>query len=143
MKARIRLVIAALCVVFFSGAMRAGAQETPVLVPLVKGHVQSPAGLPLADAEVTVNGMRTILRTDAKGSFSIANVPQGSLTVSVRRIGYLPAVAEFEIPVENDSLIVTLVPMRSDLDTIKVLAEMNVIAGIVVDEHFKPVPGAT
>jgi hypothetical protein len=33
--------------------------------------------------------------------------------------------------------------MRSDLDTIKVLAEMNVIAGLVVDEHFKPVPGAT
>jgi hypothetical protein len=133
-------VIATLLV---AGAARVGAQESPVLVPLVKGHVQSPAGIPLADAEVTVNGMRNVLHTDAKGGFSIANVPQGALTVSVRRIGYLPAVSEFEIPVENDSLIVTLVPMRSDLDTIRVLAEMNVIAGIVVDERFKPVPGAT
>ena len=141
MKAMIRLAVAVLCAAF---ATRAGAQETPAIVPLVKGHVQSPAGIPLPNAEVKVEGMAGSIRTDAKGSFSLANVPKGALMVSVRRIGYLPAVAEFEIPIEaGDSLMVTLVPMRSDLDTIKVLAEMNVIAGIVVDEHFKPVPGAT
>lgn len=140
MKAMFRLLVATLCI---AAAKRAGAQETTVIVPVVKGYVQSPGGVPLPGAEVTVNGMRNVLHTDAKGGFSIANVPQGALTVSVRRIGYLPAVSEFDIPVENDSLIVTLVPMRADLDTIKVLAEMNVIAGIVVDEHLKPVPGAT
>src|SRR5258708_32827087 len=109
MKALIRFVIAGLCA---AGATEAGAQVIPVTVPVVKGHVQSPGGIPLPDAEIKVEGMKSGVRSDANGAFTLANVPQGSLTISVRRIGYLPAVTEFEIPVENDSLIVTLVPMR-------------------------------
>src|SRR5665213_4037876 len=125
------------------GFTQARTQVISVIVPVVKGHVQSPGGIPLANAEITADGIKGTIRTDALGGFSLSNVTQGALTLTVRRIGYLPAVQEFEIPVQNDSLIVTLVPMRAALDTIKVLAEMNVIAGIVVDEYFKPVPGAT
>src|SRR5579864_7785445 len=102
MKAMVRLVIATLCAAALTPLR---AQQTTVIVPVVKGYVQSPGGIPLPDAEVTVNGMRTILHTNAQGAFTIANVPQGALTVSVRRIGYLPAVTEFDIPVENDSLL--------------------------------------
>ena len=141
MKAIIRMAIATVCVAV---ATVAGAQQTAAIIPLVTGRVQSPAGIPLANAEVKAEGIKNPVRTDARGEFFFPNVPSGPLTLSVRRIGFLPAVAEFDITSQtSDSLFVTLVPMRADLDTIKVLAEMHVLAGLVVDERFKPIPGAT
>jgi hypothetical protein len=140
MKAMIRLAIATL---FVAAASRAGAQQPTAVIPPLRGHVQSPEGRPLADAEVRVEGVKGSARSDALGLFSLPNVPKGIQTISIRRIGYLPAVAVVEISPGNDSLIVTLVPMHTVLDTVKVVAEMNVLAGIVVDEHNRPISGAS
>jgi hypothetical protein len=75
--------------------------------------------------------------------FFVSNVPKGIQTVSVRRIGYLPGVVAVSVPQTSDSLTITLVPMHPELATVKVIAQMNVLAGIVVDEREKPIPGAS
>ena len=134
------LCLAALCV---AAASRAGAQQPAIAIPPLRGHVQSPEGRPLADAEVKVEGVKGSARSDVQGLFSLPNVPKGMQTISVRRIGYLPAIAIIDVLPANDSLIVILVPMHTVLDTVKVVAEMNVLAGIVVDENNHPIPGAS
>lgn len=136
----IRRVIAVLCV---AAGSRGQAQQPAVQHPPLRGQVQSPAGLPLPDAEVTVDGIKGSARSDAQGMFSIPNVSKGIRTIGVRRIGYLPAVATVAMPQGNDTLFVTLVPAHAELDTVRVTAELNVLAGIVVDERNRPIAGAS
>lgn len=131
-------VVAVLAVV----ASSAAAQQPVPEAPAISGHVLSEGGRPLTDAEVHVDGVRMGVRTGADGAFRVSHVPKGLLTISVRMIGYLPAVATVLVPQPNDSLTVTLLPMHPELATVKVVAQMNVLAGIVVDEQEKPIPGA-
>jgi hypothetical protein len=105
--------------------------------------VQSPAGLPLPEAEVTVEGVNGSVRSDARGMFSVPNVSRGIRTIGVRLIGYLPAVATVGMPQGSDTLFVTLVPAHAELDTVRVRAQLNVLAGIVVDERHQPIAGAS
>jgi hypothetical protein len=135
-----RRVIAVLCVAV---GTRGEAQQTVVEHPPLRGQVQSPAGLPLADAEVTVDGIRGSVRSDGQGMFSVPNVSKGIRTVGVRRIGFMPAVATVAFPQGKDTLFVTLVPAHAELDTVRVRAQLNVLAGIVVDERNRPIAGAS
>jgi hypothetical protein len=105
--------------------------------------VQTIDGTPIAEAEVKVADVRSASgRSDARGAFSIANVAKGIHALSVRRLGYLPATAIVELPQKNDSLTIVLVPTRAELDTVTVSARINVLAGVVVDERDRPIPGA-
>ena len=140
MSGMIRRAIAVLCV---AAGSRGQAQQPAVGHPPLRGQVQSPAGLPLPDAEVTVDGIKGSARSDAQGMFSVPNVSKGIRTIGVRRIGYLPAVATVTVPQGNDTLFVTLVPTHTELDTVKVIAALNVLAGIVVDERNRPIAGAS
>ena len=132
----------AIAVLLVASGSRGEAQQPAVLHPL-RGQVQSPAGLPLPDATVTVDGVKGSVRSDAQGMFSFRNVSKGIRTIGVRRIGFLPAVATVTVPQGNDTLFVTLVPTHTDLDTVKVKAQLNVLAGIVVDERNHPIAGAS
>ncbi len=140
MQTLIRVTVAVACAVVTSVA---GAQQPVPVVPPLSGKVVSVDGLPVAEAEVTAEGVRESVRTDAQGLFSIAKVSKGIHTLNIRRLGYLPAVVSVVVPVAVDSLTVTLVPSRHELDTVKVSARVNVLAGIVVDEHNKPLAGAS
>jgi hypothetical protein len=134
-----RLAIAVLWV----AASRAAAQQPAVVLPVLTGHVRSVDGNPIAEAEVTVTDLRAAAtRSDTRGAFSIPNVPKGIHTISVRRLGYLPTTATVEVPQKNDSLTIVLVPTRAELDTVHVAARVNVLAGVVVDEHDRPIAGA-
>lgn len=122
-------------------ALNAGAQQ-PAAPPPLRGHVRSSDGQPLAGAEVNVDEARSSIRTDAKGDFLIANLPKGIHSINVRLIGYLPAAVEIVTKQVNDSVTLTLVKSRQELDTVKVRARINVLAGIVVDGLDRPIPGA-
>jgi len=124
-------------------ASLAGAQQPANATPPLRGHVRSAGGQPLPDAEVNVDGARSSVHTDAQGGFSVPNLSKGIHTISVRRIGYLPAAVEIETPQANDALTLTLVPSRQELDTVKVRARINVLGGIVVDARNRPLAGAT
>ena len=126
-----------------SVASRAEAQQPAIVLPPLIGHVQAIDGTPIAEAEVKVVDVRSGAgRSDTRGAFSIANVPKGIHTLSVRRLGYLPATATVELPQKNDSLTIVLVPTRAELDTVTVNARINVLAGVVVDERDRPIAGA-
>lgn len=135
----LRSAIAIICV--FS-ALSAGAQQPADQPQPLRGHVRSEVGQPLAGAEVNVDDARISTRTDATGAFTVANLPKGIHSIRVRLIGYLPAALEFVTRGLNDTVALTLVKSRQELDTVKVRARINVLAGIVVDAHERPIPGA-
>ena len=133
----------AIAVLWVAAGSRGQAQQVVAQHPSLRGQVQSPAGLPLPDAEVTVDGVKGSVRSDAQGIFLVPNVSKGIQTIRVRRIGYLPAVESATVPQGSDTLFVTLVPMHTELDTVRVRRTLNVLAGIVVDEHNRPIAGAS
>lgn len=135
----LRFAVGALCVMC---SFRAGAQLPAVTPQPLVGHVRSTDGQPLAGAEVNVDDARTSIRTDARGVFTVENLPKGIHSLRVRLIGYLPAALEFVTRQLNDTLSLTLVKSRQELDTVKVRARINVLAGIVVDGLNRPIPGA-
>jgi hypothetical protein len=110
--------------------------------PNVIGHVVSPAGVPLADVEVRVEGGTLAARTDGTGAFALVNAPTGYQNLGFRRIGYLPATISLKVPDISGTVKVMMVPIPPTLDPVQVTARMNVIAGIVLDPHNRPVPGA-
>ena len=140
MKTMIRVTIAVLWVVSVSTG---DAQQPAPAIPPIRGQVRSVDGVPIADAEVTADGARESVRSDSRGLFLIHNLSKGTHTLSVRRLGYLPAVATFNVPQRGDSLAVVMVPSRTQLDTVKVTARASVLAGVVVDERNRPLPGAS
>jgi hypothetical protein len=123
-------------------ALNAGAQQPAEPPQPLRGHVRSADGLPLAGASVNVDDARSSVQTNAAGNFTVENLPKGIHSVRVKRIGYLPAAIEIVTRGVNDSLTLTLVPSRQELDTVKVQARSNVLAGIVVDGLDRPIPGA-
>lgn len=60
----------------------------------IAGTVTDADGQPLVNAEVTVIGTRLGALTDASGSFSLANVPEGAQQLRVSHVGYRADVSE-------------------------------------------------
>ncbi|MES2178943.1 MAG: carboxypeptidase regulatory-like domain-containing protein [Gemmatimonadota bacterium] len=54
-------------------------------------RADSSATRPVADAEVTLTDIGKTVTTDAKGAYRMIGIPPGEHTLSVRRIGYMPA----------------------------------------------------
>ena len=121
----------------------ARAQQPAAQNPPLWGEVRSPEGVPLSDAEVKIDGIKGSVRSNAAGIFSVPDVTKGIRTVGVRHIGFLPAVASVAVPQRSDTLIITLVPAHAELDTVRVRAQLNILAGIVVDERNRPIAGAS
>jgi len=110
--------------------------------PNVRGQVTTPAGAPLADVEVRLEGSRAAVRTDLAGTFDLIRAPAGYQNLEFRRIGYLPTTISVKVPEVSGAVRVMMVPLPPALDTVRVTARMNVIAGIVLDPHNRPVQGA-
>jgi hypothetical protein len=108
----------------------------------IRGTVTAIGGMPIADAEVSVQGLSRPIgtRSGADGRFVIRGIDKGRQTLAVRRIGYLPSVVTVKVP--NDTVEISLVKSTPMLDTMKVTANVNVLAGMVIDEHNEPVPDA-
>jgi TonB-linked SusC/RagA family outer membrane protein len=57
----------------------------------VRGSVRGADGLPIAGAQVHLEGQRRGIATNADGRYVIANVPPGTYTVGVEMIGFAPS----------------------------------------------------
>lgn len=86
----------------------AGAQGAPaptdtlvradsiLLIPgnaAITGKVVDGAGKGIEGAEVRIDGIAMLSRTDADGAFLLALPPQPSMTLQIRRVGYQPVTA--------------------------------------------------
>lgn len=103
----------------FSGLARA----LPAQLPMV-GRVTTEAGAPIAGAEVRLEARRARYRTDSAGYFRIPDVGDGLVSFGVRRLGFQP-VAELLRVRAGDTLDVILEPLGPDLDTVRVVAELD------------------
>jgi hypothetical protein len=116
----------------------AGAQDSLNL----RGKVQSVAGTPIEGVEVRIEGSTKVTRSDTRGNFAFVNAPKGPQTLLFRLLGYLPAKSPVRVPTTEPVEVAMLATPRN-LDTVKVIASLNVLAGVVVDPKDRPIPGAT
>jgi hypothetical protein len=61
------------------------------------GVIRGPAGQTLPSAEVRVLGTTAVVRSDASGRYSLGDLPAGTQVLAVRRVGYSPTEAAFEL----------------------------------------------
>ena len=116
----------------------AGAQDTLNL----RGKVTSVAGTPIEGVEVRIEGTNFVTRSNQGGSFAFLKAPKGPQLLLFRLLGYLPAKSEVRVPTA-DPVEVVMLPTPRSLDTVRVVASLNVLAGVVVDHKDKPIAGAT
>lgn len=79
---------------------------------------------PLADAQVGVTGTSLVTLTDASGRFRVVNVPVGTRSLRVVRIGYAPALANDLLvnPGRPTQAAIALEPAPSTLSNVRVVA---------------------
>lgn len=84
-----------------AAAVLGTALATPALAQTtgtIRGRiVESGSQRPLAEAQIGVAGTQLGAATGANGEFTLAGVPVGARTVTVRRIGYLPTSRAVEV----------------------------------------------
>lgn len=87
----------------------------------VTGVVRDSTGAGIAGAEVTVSGTNLRAHTAAEGDFRLTNVPVGSITLAVRRLGYAPAAINVLLSSAETSVVSVLVtPLAQALATVVV-----------------------
>lgn len=91
--ARLFAVALALC----ATATIAHAQQAQM--GRIKGVVRDSAGARIVGAEVRVGGSSLATVTDENGAFAFLEVPVGTVTLHVRRLGFAPA--SFDVPVHT------------------------------------------
>ena len=97
--------------------------ETSPAPGTLVGTVTDSLGTPISDAQVSLDGDSTSVRTDAAGKFRLTSVQPGTQTIEVRRVGLEPARRVIDI-VPGASTTLTLALVRSRLlDPILVTAE--------------------
>ncbi len=124
------------------GFAAASAQQAPA-GPNLRGKVSSVVGNPIEGVEVRIDGSSLVARTDRTGWFTFVSAPKGPQLLLFRLLGYFPAKAEARVPTDKDTTFVQMVPTPRSLDTVKVLATVHILAGVVVDHKNRPIPGAT
>ena len=109
-----------------SRAMAAAADTTPLTgTAAVMGVVRGVGGLPLGDAQVRVLGARGTAVSDARGRFSLGDLPSGTQVLEVRRIGYL--LAQQSVELRGGRSVAQDVQLRRivTLDSVRVLAQRS------------------
>jgi hypothetical protein len=108
----------------------AGAPDTAPPPPLtgtasVAGVVRGVGGLPVGEAQVRVLGARGSVVSDARGRFSLGDLPSGTQVLEVRRIGYL--LAQQPVELRGGRGVVQDVQLRRivTLDSVRVLAQRS------------------
>jgi hypothetical protein len=91
----------------------------------VAGVVRGVGGLPVGEAQVRVLGARGTTVSDARGRFSLGDLPSGTQVLEVRRIGYL--LAQQPVELRGGRTVAQDVPLRRivTLDSIRVLAQRS------------------
>jgi hypothetical protein len=112
-----------------SGSLAAQAQAPAAsLMPpaTLVGSVRDSAGHPLGNAEIWLRGSDLYTHTNDAGGFRLPAVPEGDFKVSVRRLGYAPALVDIKLRSgQIDSLVLELTPSAASLPGVLVTDEAD------------------
>jgi hypothetical protein len=91
----------------------------------VAGVVRGVGGLPVGEAQVRVLGASGTAVSDARGRFSLGDLPSGTQVLEVRRIGYL--LAQQPVELRGGRSVIQDVQLRRivTLDSVRVLAQRS------------------
>jgi TonB family protein len=97
-----------------------GAQD-PTPRGTLSGVVRDSSGGGIASAEVIIAGTGLRAYTNGQGEFRLTNVPAGPVTVGVRRLGFVPALASIVV-VANEPAVMSVIvaPLAQSLATVVV-----------------------
>lgn len=111
---------------------------------ILAGTVKDEAGRAIAEAIITVEGTARQVRSDTTGRFLIERVPVGLREVSIRRLGYRPVRAQFDIRADSAMVLsATLVAEATQIAGVRVEEQLlNQLGGVVLDERLEPLMGA-
>lgn len=111
----------------------------------IGGIVRDPTGVPVVGAVVTVEGSARQSRSNEEGRFAMTRVPVGIQEISIRRIGYRPTRAQIPVGADSATMVsVTLIAEPQRLAGVAIEEQLlNQLGGVVVDDGFRPVAGAT
>jgi hypothetical protein len=106
------------------------ASDTSATAPLtgtasVAGVIRGVGGLPVGEAQVRVLGARGTAVSDARGRFSLGDLPSGTQVLEVRRIGYLLAQQQVELRGGRNVLQDVQLRRIVTLDSVRVLAQRS------------------
>ena len=135
------IAIAACALLCVSSPMYAQARR--VLSGVVRDSVTSE---PLSGALVDVRSaaFHAAVRSNQRGEFRIPEVPGGDYKVIVRRLGYAELLRDLVTMDHDTSVVFAMTAGRRELDTVRVVARVNGIRGVVGTAHaLTPIAGAT
>jgi hypothetical protein len=101
---------------------------------VVRGTVHDSAtGQELSGAVVELVGpsVRTVARSDQRGTFQFPHVADGRYHVSVRLIGFAEGARDVDVNGRDVSLSISLSPTSQRLDTVRVRASVTAVYGVV------------
>jgi iron complex outermembrane receptor protein len=91
----------------------------------VTGVVRGVGGLPLADAQVRVTGANGSTVSDARGWFSLGDLPSGTQVLEVRRLGYLLVQQPVELRGGRTATQDVRLQRIVTLDSVRILAQRS------------------
>lgn len=99
------------------------------------------AGQPLAGVQVTMANAPPV-RTNARGEFTLQNVPAGTRSIDLRLVGYYPVRRTIAVSDSMPPVALTLATLRSVLDTMKTVANRGLInASAEFNQRRRSMPG--
>lgn len=119
------------------------AQARRVVTGVVR---DSATGEPLSGALVDVksSAFHATVRSNQRGEFRISEVPGGDYGVTIRRLGYAELLRDLVTMDRDTTVVFAMTAVRRELDTVRVVARVNGIRGVVGTAHaLKPIAGAT
>ncbi|MBK8250353.1 MAG: carboxypeptidase regulatory-like domain-containing protein [Gemmatimonadetes bacterium] len=92
----------------------------------VRGTVSTITGAPLAGARIELWGTNLVTAATSDGAFALDSVPEGSQTLVVRGIGFVPYRAVIDVlpptPTRHD---VALAPFVAAMDTVRIVGQRS------------------
>ena len=141
-----RYVARPLAAALLALAVPALAEAQSLRPGLLVGRVLDNAGEPVGNAVLRASqGPRTVLAySEDDGDFRLGGLGTGAWTVSIRRLGFAPALFEVVLPDAGLRRDFTIQPTSKSLDPVLVAAKWTGVRGVVGDARkLSPLGGAT
>jgi hypothetical protein len=113
---------------------------------VISGVVRDSAtGRPIAAAVVGAVGASysRVTRSDERGTYALGGVPEGLVTLTARQLGYAVFTSQVRVAGRDTTIDVALRTVASQLDTVRVRADVTGIRGLVgTARDLRPIAGA-